>query len=891
MLPIAFAANIYAQTTFKGTVYDSLRVPIAFANVSVRSQINNSVIAGTIANAQGQYSITLKTQGNFNLFFSALSYKPQVFKITVKEEKTEIVRDIFLQSAPITLKTVTITPPKPIEIRGDTIIYNALDFATGREVVIEDLLKQLPGFQVLESGRIRVGNSEITKVLIEGDDFLGSSYSIMTQGVQSDVVDKVEVIHNYTENRLLKKIKKRGETVINIKLKDQFFQQVFGNIDAVGDVANFKHYRLKGNLMLINKKIKIASFANMNNIGDRAIRDAEGVMRDNNYEVTKMSGSHALGMLYFEGERPDLNDRRTHLNNEKMATVSAIYHPFKNVKVQNLGIVDGDILDFHNLYIQNYVFGNENFTNTTQTTRRLKSLLGSGKMGINWDISKNFIFDYSLRYSYQKQNGKSDLFFNGDTSLLDFLSEQMRWEQKFCLTSNINETDILLFKGAWNTERYPQRSTTDTFLYGDYFPLFFGGNRAQQNVQTQSDFGGLELHYLRNFSNGATGEIEAIYQFQKDIFNSNYNVYKNDTLSGTPDSLSNKLNYLTHTGTLGLKYHQNFNDYFGINGSLRFSVINSGATTLTNKFKTFFCATPTFSLDLYPTGNRTHYLSGIFSYTMHPPEIADVFEGYIEQMSHSFYRGGANILETLKSTSLMGLYNYISNKRTSWGASVSYIIYHDFYGVDAIVKQNYTFSEKVLMHNNQTVFCRLYGDIFLDFMKSNLNLELDYTYSYSENIVNENKRNIKSNGFFYKAEIRSAFTIFFNFHIGTHWNTYQIKSDGTFFNYKNFSFLDLHFLYKDFSASIKTERYGASGEGYPEKGVYFMDITSKYKLPKYGLTISLSALNIFNNKLFVTTNVNDLFFAQASYRINPLMVLIGVEFKPKPKMNKKSSNE
>jgi hypothetical protein len=57
----------------------------------------------------------------------------------------------------------------------------------------------------------------------------------------------------------------------------------------------------------------------------------------------------------------------------------------------------------------------------------------------------------------------------------------------------------------------------------------------------------------------------------------------------------------------------------------------------------------------------------------------------------------------------------------------------------------------------------------------------------------------------------------------------------------------------------------------------------KYKLPKYGLTISLSALNLFNNKLFVTTNVNDLFFAQASYRINPLMVLIGVEFKPKPK--------
>ncbi|MDR0619408.1 MAG: hypothetical protein LBG17_05865, partial [Bacteroidales bacterium] len=91
----------------------------------------------------------------------------------------------------------------------------------------------------------------------------------------------------------------------------------------------------------------------------------------------------------------------------------------------------------------------------------------------------------------------------------------------------------------------------------------------------------------------------------------------------------------------------------------------------------------------------------------------------------------------------------------------------------------------------------------------------------------------------------------------------------------------------DFSASIKTERYGSSGEGYPEKGVYFMDITGKYKLPKYGLTINLSALNIFNNKLFVTTNVSDLFFAQASYRINPLMILVGVEFKPKIKKNDK----
>ena len=51
----------------------------------------------------------------------------------------------------------------PVTIKGDTIIYNADSFNTGSERKLEDVLKNMPGIEVNDEGRIEVEGKEVTK--------------------------------------------------------------------------------------------------------------------------------------------------------------------------------------------------------------------------------------------------------------------------------------------------------------------------------------------------------------------------------------------------------------------------------------------------------------------------------------------------------------------------------------------------------------------------------------------------------------------------------------------------------------------------------------------------------------------------------------------------------
>ncbi|GHV34596.1 TonB-dependent receptor [Bacteroidia bacterium] len=873
-----FSNSIFAQATFKGVIRDSLGETIPYATVTVRTKDNRSIVVGTMANFQGEYSIAVNKTGNFNLIFSALTYLPSRHNISVENDNKEHIVNARLRSNPTLLEPVEIVAHQPIEIHGDTVIYRVANFATGREIVMEDLMRNLPGFQVLSDGRIMVGTRMITKVLIEGADFLGDAYSILSQGLRADAIEKIEVIDHYNENRLLKKYLKKGYSVINVRLKKEFLLQCFGNLDASIDMESLKHYQIKGNLMMVGKKFKMANFVNVNSIGERTISSIENTIRSSNYEITKMSGSSAANMLFFEGERPNLNEQRTNLNYDKMLTITAIYNPFKRLKIQSAGIFNADVLDFYNEYIQNYSIENQRFTNTTTAQRQLKKLFALGELDATWDIAKNFILDYSFRYHYLQQNGLGDVSFNNDTTSQVFRSYQERWEQKFCLTSNLNEMDVLLFKGVWTQEKYPQSQNTNKFYYADLFSDFASGTATTQNTLSKSSFGGLELLYLHNFYNGAVLDVNCKYSIQKDNFLSDFSIFQGDVFLGIPDSLQNNFGFLNHDISIGSSLQYPIIKELYLNASISGNILNNTINSNDETKKTIFYINPSLSLNYY-SKNRKHYTNTSLSYNSMPSTILDVIDYYIES-SERYFSKGYKTLETLKNLSVASSYNYRSDKRISFSATISYTNFYDFYSSNSWITHDYTFSEKTLAHNYQTAGVYIDPDFFLNFIKSNLKLQLRYNFSTLENNVNNNSRNIFIHSCSYKAELRSAFASFFNYHIGTEWNTSHVLAENNiFFNLQSISFLDLHFQYNDFIASIKNEIYDAKLSNATHNINYFLDIVVSYKIPKENVTIGLSGLNLLNTKNFISTNITDVFSSKAIYRIQHRMIMLQIAFK------------
>ena len=145
---------------------------------------------------------------------------------------------------------------RPITIKKDTIVFDAKSFLQGNELVVEDLLKKIPGLNVLTDGTIKIGNQEVEKVMIDGDDFFEKGYKIVTKNMPVNPIDKVEVYQNYSNNKHLKGIENSEKVALNLTLKEDAKRIWFGNIFGGYGLVSENRYEFRANLMNFGKKSK-----------------------------------------------------------------------------------------------------------------------------------------------------------------------------------------------------------------------------------------------------------------------------------------------------------------------------------------------------------------------------------------------------------------------------------------------------------------------------------------------------------------------------------------------------------------------------------------------------------------------------------------------------------
>jgi hypothetical protein len=100
-------------------------------------------------------------------YFGALI---KIIRLSKIEFKNEVPVKIKIQKKFNNLKEVIIQAEKPATIKKDTINFKTRYFTDGTEQSVEDLLKKIPGLQIDSEGTIKIGNQEIEKLMVDGDD-------------------------------------------------------------------------------------------------------------------------------------------------------------------------------------------------------------------------------------------------------------------------------------------------------------------------------------------------------------------------------------------------------------------------------------------------------------------------------------------------------------------------------------------------------------------------------------------------------------------------------------------------------------------------------------------------------------------------------------------------
>jgi len=876
----------YSQTQIEGTIQDSIGNPIGYVNVLLQPFESSRILAYTATQQDGKYQLNVNKMGEMKVVFASLGYSKKEILINLNGQESIEVNAVLFEEEML-LENVIIEGERPISIKKDTIIFDADSFRRGSEVVVEDLLKNLPGVQVDGDGTIKVGDREIERLMVDGDDLFEKGYKVLSKNMTSDAVDKIEIYDKYSNNKLLKGIEESDRVAMNIKLKDDYNQQWFGNANVGIGGLDKLYQKNRVNLMSFGKKSKYYFLGNSNNIGEDAIGDVSQMIRPMRFNQPGSvgDGERASSLISLYTNVPQLKRERTNFNDSRLVSLNAIHNLSEDMKLRTLGFFNWDKNEFFRNTATQFLLNDKNFTNTEDFSLTKNKFLGFGKMDYTYDISDNQMLEYTGSFNSSDMNSDSNLIFNGNSTLESLQDDNQQIDQKLLYTHKLNEKEVLLLSGRYINDKSPQTYVNNQFLFADLFEDENNIENVGQFSQNTMDFYGTEIEYKNRKENKNLIEVVLGATYRKDQLESTFQLIDENEIRIEPEDFQNLTNYEVLDFYAKGDYLYKLGENLNLTGKIEAHQLMNSLENINqvNQNQDFFYLQP--QLGIRWKLNDQNTLLGSYTYSTNNASIIDVYPNNILTNFRGFIRGFGKPTQLNSS-------NYILNYRLgNFGdkffanASVNYIQNHDFFSNRSFIQQEFQINEKILIENQELFSANTTVDRYIKAISSNLKLKLNYSQTNFINFVNQSgQREIKNQSYSYGLELRSGFLSGFNYHVGTEFRTSEVKTlqnnfSNTFSNTDNFSFLDLSYVFSDrFNMSLNTEYY-YFGNLESDNDYYFSDLSAMYITKNKKLNFGLSAKNLFDTRTFRNFNITDISTSTTSYRLLPRIILLNVNFK------------
>lgn len=234
---IAISEDMFGRTSFtvKAQVLDSLtREPIAFASAYLRHPKDTVITSFALTDTLGKAELKKVAKGEHLLCIEYLGYKPVYKRIYVRSGNYD-AKVILMHPDDKVLKAASVSAVgTPMEMKGDTLIYNASSFRVMSNDNLADLLKKMPGVEVGEDGTVKVNGKEVSKITVGGRTFFLGDNKATLDNLPAKIVDKVKVIDKESESAEFTGIKGDKEKVMDVELKEEYKSGWFGNAKLSG---------------------------------------------------------------------------------------------------------------------------------------------------------------------------------------------------------------------------------------------------------------------------------------------------------------------------------------------------------------------------------------------------------------------------------------------------------------------------------------------------------------------------------------------------------------------------------------------------------------------------------------------------------------------------------
>ena len=379
------------------------QLPAIAASVQLLSLPDSTQVTGMATTSEGYYRLQAKP-GKYVLRFSYIGYTTQDIPVQVSSTPVRM-KEVTLQTDAVLLKEAVVTAQAPqVQVVEDTIQFNSSAYRTPQGAVLQDLVEKLPGAEVDESGNVKINGKDISKVMVNGEEFFGGDVSTALKNLPVEMIDKLKTYDKKSDLARITGIDDgEEETVLDLTVKKEMNTGWFGNVD--GAIGTKDRYSARGMINYFRGSTQVSLIGSMNNVNDQGFSGGGGGPRwnRNNGLTTKKW----VGLNFFT-------------KNDKIDLGGSARYNYTGNDVNSIGSTE----DF-------LTSGNSFSNSNSQARNNSKDFHADFRMEWKPDTMTNIIFRPNVSFSKTDNlsNSESGTFNSDPYSLVDEPNDYLNLEK------------------------------------------------------------------------------------------------------------------------------------------------------------------------------------------------------------------------------------------------------------------------------------------------------------------------------------------------------------------------------------------------------------------------------------------------------------------------------
>jgi len=867
---ILFLVSIFSfsQSTVNGKLKTVKGIPISNVSVTIRELKTDKILNYNISNNKGEFSIRINSETeSIQLKIRSMGYKTVVKTI---ENKTQTLN--FVLEEEITKLNEVIIKPLPITRKGDTINYSVNAFSKQEDRTIADVLKNMPGIEVLDNGKILYQGKPINKYYIEGLDLLEGKYNLANKNLPYKTVSKVQVLENHQPIKMLDSLVYSDQAAINIKLKNSY---TFTGQAEIG--SGFSPLLWDANItpMLFSKKRQMLSSYQTNNTGNDVASQLKTLTIEDLLEQFERNNEKQNWLSIQELQPPDFSENLWLDNNVHLLTTNYLQ------KLKNDYELRLNVSYLNDYQQQNGATNTQFFTanNTITLFETKKNQFYTSNLETNLTLQKNTdknFFKNSLQFQGFWDNQQGTIQLDSDNINQNLNNKYFKLSNKFKTLFSIGK-QIATLNSYIGFNKTPQSLKVSPGQFNDLLNNNKSYSEVIQDVELNTFYTNNSLGFTKGWKR-FTFSPKVGFQFEQQNLNSKIftsNTSKISDFENNLDWTRTKLYFNLQTQYKKDKWRMEFTTPINFHNYQL-----EDKPLLRNQNLNRLTFEPRFSLN-YDITNFWRIASSA-SLSNQFGTINQVYYNYILLNYRNIQRIDAPLPEkqTINYSAFIGYRNPINalflNLTYSNTTTNNNLLYNaQVLNNGAIEFQAIEQDNKRQSHNFSTKASK-----YISSINTNITMSTNYSLQYFQQILNSEITDISNQNWGFNGKVDIDITDWLNTELTStfQFSNNQIQEQKNQTITQQFHKLNVNIYPKENQyLSLKTEFIKNNLFSEATRNL-FADLVYRYTWNKKNIDFEIQWNNIFNTENYRTVNINNFSYLESNFILRPTQVLFKVRF-------------